>query len=336
MQEVAAAAGVSLSTVDRILNRRAAVKRATVDQVLSAAQRLGYHGVRSIHDRLTENAPRATLGFVLNSRDRGLYAELGHMLADRTRASTLLRAQEAVRHMEGISSAHVVRAIEELAETCDAIAVVAVDTPEVNAAVDRLAARGIPVITMLSDLSTPRRTAFVGADGIKIGRGAGWMIDRLAPSTGTVGLLLGSSDYMAHRAYRDGFRAYLHERGSQLVVREIGETDESDFIAYGLTEHALEHEPDLVAILVAGGGLGGAATALRTAQRKDLVLIGTELSREAGMALSDNLLDVVLSHPGPDVVERTVALMERILTLGPQDLPRNHDVPVDIRTSETL
>ena len=54
MADLAEAAGVSLATVDRVLNRRKGVKARTVERVLKAAVDLGYMGAeeREIASRM--------------------------------------------------------------------------------------------------------------------------------------------------------------------------------------------------------------------------------------------------------------------------------------------
>ncbi|MDH2328202.1 LacI family DNA-binding transcriptional regulator [Cereibacter sp. SYSU M97828] len=336
MQDVAEAAGVSLSTVDRILNRRASVKRATVDQVLAAARRVGYHGVPSIQGWLSDTAPPATFGFLLNSRGRVLYSDFADMLAARIRASSLVRGTAVIRHLDSLDPAEAVAALAELGASCDAVAIVATDTPAINAEVERLVSAGTPVFTMFSDISTAHRSAFVGADGWKIGRGAGWMVHHLSPRTGSVGVLVGSSEYLAHRAYHDGLVESLRAQHSQLRVVEGGETLESDTAAEDLTDALLHSVPDLVAIFVAGGGLGGAVKAVTAAGRHDLFLVGTELSREADEALSSGVLDVVLSHPADAVARRIVSAMEASVIAGARATYADIQVPVDTRIRETL
>lgn len=333
MQDVADAAGVSIATVDRILNRRAPVKRATMELVLMAAQRVGYHGMPSLRDRMMANAPPATFGFLLNQSDRALYSEFAQLLAQRTRDSRIVRGRAVLRHLESLSSEETVRGIEELAAECNAIAIVALDTPAVNEAVEHVVRAGTPVFAMLSDIATPLRSGFIGSDAWKIGRGAGWMVERLSRPEGAVGLLLGSTDYAAHRGYAAGFRSYLADRGSRLSIIDAGETLESDKTAAELTRALIARQPDLTTVMVAGGGLGGVADAIRAADL-EIVVVGTELSRQIDDALSDRIIDAVLSHPIPAVVEATVASMELVLTSGASRLP--DPVPVEIRISETV
>ena len=45
-------AGVSVATVDRVLNGRLKVREETARKVHEAARRIGYHGANAIHSRI--------------------------------------------------------------------------------------------------------------------------------------------------------------------------------------------------------------------------------------------------------------------------------------------
>ena len=69
--DVAAQAGVSTATVDRVLNRRAGVRQATVQRVLKAAAELNYLPEADLYamlapapTRVTFLLPRDTSGFI--------------------------------------------------------------------------------------------------------------------------------------------------------------------------------------------------------------------------------------------------------------------------------
>lgn len=336
IQDLANLAGVSVSTLDRILNRRSSVKTATLQHVLQVAEHIGFYGAPTIRDRLTEKAPEATFGFLLNGAGRHLYADFSRELCDQTRTSRRVRGQAEVHHLSGLDERETIDALYRLAESCDVIAAVALDTPDIRDAVREIALRGIPIFTMLSDLSVPARAAFIGADPTKIGRGAGWIMHSLCNRPGKVALFVGSHGYLAHRGYVGGFLGYLSENGSPLQVLPAQATEESDDLAEHLVDQALSEHPDLTAIFVAGGGLEGALRTLERRGRDDLTVIGTELSPRIDAALSAKRVKAVLSHPAPAVIGKVIALMEDQIVFGTSETARDHIVPVEIRISETV
>ncbi len=336
MQDVADLAGVSLSTVDRILSGRSKVKPATLRHVLEVAGRIGFHGVPVIRERLSETVPEARLGFLLNGNERALYADFAQRLTERTRASSKIRGTAEIRHLQSVAPAEAAGELLRLGQSCSAIAAVAVDAPEVHAAVASLALRGIPVFSMLSDITCPAVAGHAGADPRKMGRGAGWMMHRLCWRPGRVALFLGSRGYSAHRGYEAGFRSYLEEHCSPLLLLPPAETGESDAAAEALAAEILQSEPEIAAILVAGGGLHGVLRAIAADGRSGLVVIGTELGATVDAALSEGRVDAVLSHPTREVVEAVVAMMESAVVFGSPPERQQQGVPVEIRISETV
>lgn len=71
--DLARAAGVSISTVNRLLHGSSAVRQDTIDQILKAAQEIGFYGLGTIKDRRREALPHYRLGFLLQQSHRPLY-----------------------------------------------------------------------------------------------------------------------------------------------------------------------------------------------------------------------------------------------------------------------
>ena len=74
--DLARHAGVSVATVDRVLNRRLPVREDTARRVATAAEAIGYHAAGLLKRRLSE-VPRRTLGFLLQKRQDSFYQAFG-------------------------------------------------------------------------------------------------------------------------------------------------------------------------------------------------------------------------------------------------------------------
>ena len=82
--DVARVAGVSVATVDRVLNGRHPVREETARRVSEAATRLGYHAAGLIRQRLTA-LPQVRLGFVLLRQRQFFYQAFERELGYRPR-----------------------------------------------------------------------------------------------------------------------------------------------------------------------------------------------------------------------------------------------------------
>jgi hypothetical protein len=62
IQDLAVSAGVSVATVDRVLNKRHPVKEGTARRVLEAAERIGFYATGLLRQRLGKPIRAATFG----------------------------------------------------------------------------------------------------------------------------------------------------------------------------------------------------------------------------------------------------------------------------------
>src|SRR5690242_4971317 len=227
--DLAEAAGVSVSTVDRVLNGRDPVRRPTAERVLAAAGRIGFHGTGAIRQRLGGDAPERKLTFVLQQRAVPFYALLGDVLAEAARAA---RGRPRVVFLDDLAPESVAGRLLEAGEEADAVAVVAADHPRVTGATDRLHGRGVPVLALVSDLSAPNRAGYVGLDNWKVGRTAAWAIANLRRRPGNVAIFVGSHRYRCQEACEMGARSCFREHCPDLHLLEPRTSLEDDRYAH--------------------------------------------------------------------------------------------------------
>ena len=171
MKEVALQAGVSLATVDRVLHQRTGVRPATrrrVEQAFAELERqqqqVGLQGRRFLIDLVME----APLRFSRMVRDA-----LG--VAMRRAQPAVFRARDHLA--ETLSVADQVAVLDAIARRgSHGVLLKAPDVPAVRDAVGRLHARGIPVVTLVTDLAGTQRRAYVGLDNRCAGETAAYLM----------------------------------------------------------------------------------------------------------------------------------------------------------------
>src|ERR1700712_2651248 len=190
--DLAREAAVSVSTVDRVLNRRVPVHPETASRVLDAAERIGFHATALIRQRLQTQATPRRLGFVLQRRSTPFYEALGEALHKATLSRVMPSGTPAIEYLEDLSPMAVAAALGRAGRRCEAVAVVAADHPHVGQAIEEMHAAGVPGFALLSDLPAPLRAGFIGLDSRQAGRTAAWAISRLCREPGPVAIMLGS------------------------------------------------------------------------------------------------------------------------------------------------
>ena len=306
--DLAREAGVSVATVDRVLNRRLPVREDTALRVVAAAESIGYHATGLLKQRLNEVKP-CTLGFLLQKRD-DFYKSLANELLNATKQATSVRGKAVVEFMDELVPSFIAAKIREMAPRVDVLAIVAVDHPLVSEAVEEVVAKGKPVFTLLSDLTTPARSGHVGVDGRKAGRTAAWAISRLAKKPGKIGILLGSHRYLNQETAEISFRSYMRENTPQFQLLEPLVNLDDPRIAYEAVEDMISTNADLAGIYMAGGGMEGLVRALRDENAGSrIIAVCNELIPVTRSALIDGTIDLVLATPAALVASRAVEAM---------------------------
>lgn len=150
IEDLAEAAGVSVSTIDRVLNSRARVRPATAEKVLAAAEAIGFYATGILRDRVGVGRPVRHLGVILLQSNRTFYRVLAEALREAAAQDPGVALE--IAHLDDLSPEAVAARMLELGEQVEALAVVAAEHPRITEAVERLAGRGVRTVALISNL----------------------------------------------------------------------------------------------------------------------------------------------------------------------------------------
>jgi LacI family transcriptional regulator len=334
LTDLAKAAGVSIATVDRVINRRLPVSDDTAQRVVKAAEDIGYHATSLLKRRVLES-PLRRFGFLLQKK-YAFYESFGHELLAATKAARNIEGKPKLEFMDQLVPTYIAERITTVAAKMDAIAVVAMDHPLIVQAVESVVASGKPVFTLLSPISSPAVTCHLGLDSRKCGRVAGWTISRLVREPGKIGILVGSHRYLNQEISEISFRTYMREHAPHLQLLEPIINLDDERIAYEAVTDMLASYSDLRAVYVAGGGQDGLISALReVTDRPRPIAVCNELTPTTRAALLDGIIELSLATPIAALANHTVRNM--IAACGDKRIASQQlYLPPDILVSETL
>jgi LacI family transcriptional regulator len=335
LHDLAKAAGVSIATVDRVINRRLPVSDDTAQRVVKAAEEIGYHATSLLKRRIHE-MPVRRFGFLLQKPD-AFYRQLAQELVGASRASSMVEGKPFVEFVDDVVPAIIAERLLQIARKSDAVAVVAMDHPVVNEAVEAVIAQGKPVFTLLSNLNSPAVSGHFGADSRKCGRIAGWTISRLAKKPGKIGILVGSHRYLNQELSEISFRTYMREHAPEFQLLEPIVNLDDERIAYEAVREMVAANADLVGIYVSGGGQEGLIRALREfSPTVRLIAVCNELTPATRTALHDGVIDLTLGTPFAALSRLLVEAMAKGTT--GQDMPhlRPLMLPPDVFIPENV
>ena len=337
IRDVAAAAGVSVATVNRVLGGSAGVRPATMQRVQDVARDIGFYGAGAIESRVAATRPKYKFGFVLHQSSRAFYQNVAKAIREAAVRTDVAQIEVVIEFIENLSPQNIASKMLALGGSMDAIGVVAAVHPIVTQAIETLEANGTPVFALISQLATTGRVPFVGCDNWKIGRTAAWIFDHVCKEPGKLGILIGNPRYRCQEMNESGFRSYFRENGGSFSILEPLLTFESSAVSQEMTEKLLAENPDLRGLYVAGGGISGAIAAIRNAGMVGKVaVVGYELMDSTREALLDGTMTFVLSIPLPKLAEETLAGMIRAVS-GQNDSGNYTSVlPFEIYTRENV
>lgn len=296
LEDVARAAGVSLATADRALNRRPGVREQTRRKIEDAAKRLGYRPDRAA--TALARGQHWRFCFVLPTGDNVFMRQL----ADAVRSTAAWMTEERVDielvHVDVFEGPVLAHELARLGPRYDGFAIVALDHPAVREAIDALVEAGRYVVTLVSDVPASRRHHYVGLDNFAAGRTAGTLLGRfLGARAGTVGVVAGSLALRDHAERLAGFVQALAEVAPQLRVAPTREGRDNVERTQLATDDLLAAHRDLVGLYVVGAGKRGAVAALERAGRTgDVVFVSHELTPDTRRFLLAGKMAAVINQ----------------------------------------
>lgn len=294
--DIARLSGVSTATVDRVLNHRPGVRPATVQRVMKAAAELDYIPESDLGAALGPKPVR--LAFLLPDGTNRYLTRLGQLIRQSEAALAPLGIRAQVEFIKSFNPDLLARSLLQHWRKVDGVAFMALEHPAVREAVNELAARNVPTVTLISDVQNCRRAAYVGLDNRAAGRTAGYLFARfLGGRAGKVAMIAGSLSYRAHEDRELGFLNVLKEMAPAIEVVGLREAHDDEAKSYRQTRTLLSHHPDLAGIYTIGGGAEGVARALKEARReREVVFIGHGFTPETRALLIDGTMEAVITQ----------------------------------------
>lgn len=291
LKEVAALAGVSVATVDRVISNRANVSPHTRERVLAAIDTLNRGATADV----------ATV----SERRYAFVVESGAMFVD-----SIARTVEAVRDLYAalntsltvesvvdFEMATFLTSLRNAAASHDGVILLCREDPAIAACVNQLIEDGTSVVCFTSDLSDCARLAYVGANHVSAGRTAGLLMGRyIGPQAGDVVLVV-SAPYRSQYERELGFRRIIREQFPNLRIHESLNNHDRDDDSYESLRALFDRGIKPLGIYNVTGGTGGVARAIEEkGWRDEIVFIGHELDASSGALLSNNAVDIIIDQ----------------------------------------
>lgn len=334
VNDVASHAGVSLATVDRVVNGRPGVRTVTIERVNKSINELGY-----IRDTAAANLARRRLyrfTFMIPNTDSGFFDSLASQIEAQTGVLSTERTALEIKRITAFDSHSVVIALDSLDNKgTDGVALIAPETATVRDAIGRARARGIVVVALISDLPSSLRNHFVGIDNRSAGQTAAQLLGRfIKADKGSILLLINSRLARDHLERRHGFDMIMSEHFPQFKVLPSIEARDDTELLETVLPNAFNEWDDIKGVYASMSSNKGLIDFLGN-RSDDLMVIAHELTPLSRNALQRGVFDALISQDTGHIVRSAVRLMRATIEAVPYNALQER-IRIDIFMKENL
>lgn len=318
LKAVALQAGVSLATVDRVVHQRDGVRAHTVRRVQQAMAELerqsaqqGLQGRKFMLDVVVQ-APSRFTQVVRDALEHEM--PLMHPAVFRAR----------YQMGDSMPVAELVKALDRIAARgSHGVLLKAPNDPHVVDAVARLTAKGIPVVTLVTDIPDSQRLAYVGMDNRAAGQTAAYLLGQWLPADTPAGVLvsLSSVRFRGEEEREAAFAEAVQQHSPWLQLVDASEGLGLHGATAAVVRKQLQKHPDICAVYSIGGANAAILQAFAQAGRACRVFIGHDLDADNRMLLRARQLHAVLHHDLAHDMRMACLHVLRAHGVGPKQTP---------------
>ncbi len=334
IKEIAALAGVSRGTVDRVLNHRGSVNPATAKKIEKIAQELEYRpNVAGLV--LAAQKKRLKLGVILFSPENPFYVDVLAGVNEKAEELAGYNCTVLVRQIS-YSVEEQLSAIDDLlAEEVSGIALAPQNDDRIRRRINELYSQGIPVVTLNTDIENSRRIAYVGSNYTKSGATAAGLLQLMTHGQVNVGIVTGSSNILCHTERIAGFTETLKPCGDSIRITEIIEVHDDEIESYEKTTKLLKAHPEINALyFTAGGVYGGCRSVKALGRQKEMRIVAYDMVPTTRELMKKGTIAAVICQQPKLQGSKPLALLFTYLTTGQLPEREYNYVAVDIRIRE--
>lgn len=337
IKEIATLAGVSRGTVDRVLNNRGSVNPATEEKIREIAKALDYKPNRA-GLVLAAQKKKIKLGVILLSNENPFFVDVEE--------GVLEKAEELSGYNCTVIIKHVSMDVEEQLETMETlvedeevngIAMVPYNDERIRDYINELSDRGIPVVTLNTDIENSKRLAYVGSHYTRSGETAAGLMSLFSSPCLNVGIITGSNNILCHTERIAGFINCLKQHKRTFQIIDVIENHDDEFESFEKTSKLLKAHPEINALFfVAGGVYGGCRSITSMGLENKLRVIAFDKVPTTKELVEKGVIAATICQQPKVQGSKPLSILHAYLTTGELPEKEYNYVAVDIRIKENI
>ncbi len=274
IKEIAQLCGVSRGTVDRVLNHRGKVKPETEALILRTIHRMGY--TKNIAGKaltVRKNAP--VIGTLVSSEGNPFFDDVIAGLRKAEEELADYGVTVMLKTMRGYDVHRQLSLMDELNDSGIAVLIMqAINDERIENRIRALAEKGVPTITVNTDIENSCRLCYVGSDYTTGGETAAGVMKLVTRGCANLGIVTGVNTLLGHVQRLEGFERHLKDICPEIVtVDRVSAMDDMEH-SYRMTLDMLRRHPEIDTLFVtAAGTLGTCRAVIELGREKSIQVV---------------------------------------------------------------
>lgn len=296
IRSIAAAAGVSRGTVDKVLNDRIGVSHEVREKVKKIAEEMGYKPNLAGKALAFQKKPLKIGVIILNKHDY-LFQEVFEGVNQAYEELKDFGVTVEYCLMESVDVQEQLQCIKKLRKSnISALVLSPLDEDVIRTELKKLTDKNIKIVTYNTDIVGIERLCFVGQDAKKSGRVAGQIIGEILPQGGNVVIITSEEKIKALQDRIAGFEEIIKSEYPNIRIVDILKNISDNEASYKRIVEFFNGQKDLKAIYITARGIGEAGRAIRDIGRKDIKFVCFDTKPDAVALLKERIIDFAITQ----------------------------------------
>lgn len=337
IKQIAEITNVSRGTIDRVLNNRGGVSPETEKKVRTAIEVLNYLPNKA-GKNLAVRKRKLKFGFILFSPSNynPFFEAVEVGIKEKTMELEEFGVSVDVRYTQFNICSQQLELLDYFANNeYNGIAITALNVPEIANKINEISKKGIPVVTVNTDIPNSARLAYVGSNYYKCGEVAANVMGLITNGNAKLGIVNGSYDIMCLTERCAGFIDYLSNHYSNIEIIDTVNNNQYDEIEnYLITKKMIEAHKEIDAVYLAAAGVNGACKAIMEAGR-NIKVIAYDCVPSTKQLLEQNVVSAIIDQEPLYQGKMPLEILFEAATIGTASIREHYytDAIIKIRTN---
>lgn len=314
LKDIAAAAGVSIGTVDRALKNRGRINPQVAEKIKKIAKEMNYQ-TNKIASGLVNSSRKYKIAIILHIMGNDFFDEILKGIRKAEREIRDYGMSIKIYSCEDFNAEMQLENIElALRENADAIIIVPINSALIRKKIRELSKQKFPVVFLNTYLKRISAFSSIHCDYFRSGRIGAMLTTLISNNNGRVIAFFPSSVMLGNNSRKEGCQNYFDTNTECAVLKDIVELTNNADINYKIVRDTLIKEQDVNCILFCGDSKMGISVLHEL--KRPIKAVFYDLGKETKQAIKEGKVNVAITQDPVEQGYMSVYVLFQYFSMG--------------------